>query len=85
MDIITQFIDCQIHCITSLTHLPRLNLVKRMDVAPKLCIFHKYLTEVLSESNSAIIDRDVMLKGADRARLYALVISVKLISLKAEF
>lgn len=56
-----------------------------MDVAPKLCIFHKYLTEVLSESNSAIIDRDVMLKGADRTRLYALVISVKLISLKAEF
>lgn len=64
VNIITQFVDCQIHCITSLTPLPRLNLVMRMEVAPKLCICLKYLTEVLFESNSAIIDHDVMPKGS---------------------
>lgn len=65
VNIITQFIDCQICHITSLTPLPCLNLLMRMEAAPKLCICHKYWTEVLFKSNSAIIDHDVMPKGAD--------------------
>lgn len=65
VNIITQFVGCQIHRITSLAPPPCLNLVTRMEAAAKLCICHKYLTEVLFESNSAIIDHDVMQKEAD--------------------
>lgn len=48
-----------------MTPLPCLNLVPSMKAAPKLSICHKYKTEVLLESNSAIRDHDVMPEGAD--------------------